>query len=125
MAFHQKHVKFSLNLNKCTHASFFRQHHTSIRSTVHVTSYFGIKKVNQKKYSKIKTIKLIVLTAALGQPCEKRITFCKPAEAKYTVSAGTVWCHHLDFCLSTSTSAHQCFYRVSRNVNSDKKEDKM
>ena len=89
MAFHQKHVEFSLNLNKCTHASFFRQHHTSIRtrSTVHVTSYFGIKKVNQKKYSKIKTIKLIVLPSALGQPCEKRTTFCKPAEPKYTVSA--------------------------------------
>ena len=81
---------------------------------MYVTSYFGTERVNQKKYSKVKTIKLIVLPAASGQLCEKRITFCKPAEAKYTMSANTVWCHHLDFCLSTSTFTHRCFYRVSK-----------
>ena len=105
-----------MHSNKCTYASFFRQRHTSIRirSAVYVTSYFGTERVNQKKYSKVKTIKLIVLPAASGQLCEKRITFCKPAEAKYTMSANTVWCHHLDFCLSTSTFTHRCFYRVSK-----------
>ena len=92
---------------------------------MYVTSYFGTERINQKKYLKIKTIKLVVLPAALGQPCEKRITLCKPTEGKYTVSANTVWCHHLDFCLGTSTFTHQCFYRVSRNVNSNKKEDNM
>ena len=57
--------------------SFLGNHHTSIRnrSALCVTSHFATEVVKKKKYSKIRTIKLIILPATLEQVCVKQNYF--------------------------------------------------